>query len=224
MRSVYVANGVAPERVRALSFYVPSGRPVERSVAGDGEIVILFAGRMDRLKGAAVLLDALATVRSTLGRPVAAVLAGDGPERAALAAAARGVAHDGVRVDFVGWVNASGLAELFSEAHVLAVPSLWPEPFGQIGVEAASTGLPAAAFDVGGIGEWLVDGVSGHLGSLSSGADGLAEAIAACVADPGHYERLCDGAEAAARRFGAEVHLAELLPVLEAAACRAVAR
>ena len=46
---------------------------------------------------------------------------------------------------------------------LLVVPSVWPEPFGLVGPEAAHHGVPSAAFAVGGIPEWLVDGVSGHL-------------------------------------------------------------
>ena len=43
------------------------------------------------------------------------------------------------------------------------VPSIWPEPFGQVGPEAGLYGVPAAAFAVGGTPSWLTDGVNGRL-------------------------------------------------------------
>ena len=158
-------------------------------------------------------------MRALLGRPVAAVLAGDGPERAALEATARRLARsaDGVRVELSGWVDADRLESLCAEAHVLAVPSLWPEPLGQIGIEAGSTGLPSAAFDVGGISDWLHDGETGHLAELSAGAGGLASAIASCVRTPEHYGHLGRASAASARRYAVDRHLDALLPVLEAA-------
>ena len=48
-------------------------------------------------------------------------------------------------------------------SRLLVVPSVWPEPFGSVGMAAARCGVPAAAFAVGGIPQWLHDGVNGHL-------------------------------------------------------------
>jgi glycosyltransferase involved in cell wall biosynthesis len=48
-------------------------------------------------------------------------------------------------------------------ATVLAMPGTWPEPFGLVGLEAGALGVPAVAFDVGGIREWLRPGENGYL-------------------------------------------------------------
>ena len=50
-----------------------------------------------------------------------------------------------------------------ASADLLVVPSLWPEPFGLVGLEGARSRLPAAAFAVGGIPDWLRSGVNGYL-------------------------------------------------------------
>jgi glycosyltransferase involved in cell wall biosynthesis len=72
-------------------------------------------------------------------------------------------------------------------------------------------GVPVAAFAVGGIPEWLTDGVNGHLapGDPPTSA-GLARAIAKCLESPLNYERLRRGALEMARQFTGGGHLAAL--------------
>jgi glycosyltransferase involved in cell wall biosynthesis len=105
------------------------------------------------------------------------------------------------------------------QADLLAVPSVWPEPFGLVGIEAGSIGLPAVAYAVGGIPDWLLPGQSGEVAAADPPTvDGLADAIVRALADPGHYANLCRGAWEVAQRFTLDTHIAKLVPILEAAA------
>ena len=119
-------------------------------------------------------------------------------------------------IHFVGWASRAALHGLIDESDLLAVPSLWPEPFGMIGLEAGRLGVPTAAFDVGGIGDWLQHGVNGMLAPGSSAtSEGLAAAISGCL-DPAAYPALSAGAIAAARRFTMDAHLDRLRSALAA--------
>jgi glycosyltransferase involved in cell wall biosynthesis len=102
------------------------------------------------------------------------------------------------------------------------VPSVWPEPFGLVGPEAAAYGVPAAAYAVGGIPDWLQDGVNGHLAPGNPPmAAGLADAIVNCLGDPAHYEQLRRGALAAAQTSDTVArHAAAVAEVLGAVARR----
>ena len=102
-------------------------------------------------------------------------------------------------------------SDLLDEADLLVVPSVWPEPFGLVGPEAGLHGVPAAGFAVGGIPEWLQDGVNGCLapGDPPTTA-GLADAIVRCLADPDTHRRLRQEAVRCAQRFSMTRHLAEL--------------
>ena len=94
----------------------------------------------------------------------------------------------------------------------------WPEPFGLIGLDAAALGRPAVAFNVGGIGEWLADGVNGTLVEPAQGEKGLASAIAGLLANADQRARMARGAVEAASRLSVAAHVNALERVLQEAA------
>lgn len=76
-------------------------------------------------------------------------------------------------------------------------------------------GIPVAAFDVGGVRSWLIDGVNGRLAPGDPPtARGLAIAIAYCLRDEATYRTLCRGATAMAARFCRDSHVAELNTIM----------
>lgn len=201
-----------------------SAAELERIDRGtDRSCRLLFVGRMDRLKGGGYLLDALPLVVAALDRPVEVILAGDGPERKSWQAAAEKLAgcERRVGIAFTGWLDRVRIDELMRRADLLVVPSVWPEPFGLVGLEAARAALPVAAFAVGGIPDWLRPGVNGQLAPGDPPTvKGLAEAIVACVKNDDTHARLCAGAGRIAAEFDLDVHLDKLTRVLHDTACR----
>lgn len=215
MRRQYAQQGVAGERLHAIPLFAA---PAPFVIPDGPTIDVLFLGRMTRLKGGELLLHAVQRASRSLGRAIAVTLAGDGPERQALERRARVL---GVRASFPGWVDPERRTRLFARATLLAVPSIWPEPFGLVGLEAAPFGVPAVAFDVGGISAWLTHDHNGLLVPAHTGAGGLGDAIAAVLRDSVLRLRLANGARAAAARLTADAHVAALESVLAAAANRA---
>lgn len=103
------------------------------------------------------------------------------------------------------------------ESDLLVVPSLWPEPFGLVGIEAGSLGIPAAGFASGGITDWLLPGETGELAPANPPtAEGLADAIARALADQEHYDRLRWGAWDFSKQFDLDRHVAQLEAILHA--------
>jgi glycosyltransferase involved in cell wall biosynthesis len=215
MRREYLRYDIPPEAIHAIPlFTAPPRTPVAAS--REPRIDVLFLGRMTPLKGGAFLIDALDRAARALGRPLEAVLAGEGPERERLRQLARERSAGGaLTVEFPGWVADSARAALFARSSLVAIPSIWPEPFGLVGLEAAHFGVPAVAFDVGGIPQWLTDDVNGRLVDLRGGAPALGAAIAAVLADPSAHARLSAGARAAASRFNADPHVTRLEQIME---------
>lgn len=66
-----------------------------------------------------------------------------------------------VRVRVIGRVKQEEVARLYKEIDVLFAPSIWPESFGLVTREAAACGCWVVASDLGGIGEEVVEGISG---------------------------------------------------------------
>jgi glycosyltransferase involved in cell wall biosynthesis len=179
---------------------------------------LLFVGRMDDLKGGDLAIRALPIVASALGRKVCMVFAGDGPARHKWeeAAAETEWSNSNVRISFAGWQNALGLTHLLDTSDLLVVPSLWPEPYGRVGLEAGRRGVPTAAFAVGGVPEWLTAGRNGALAPADPPtAHGLAQAIAECLVTPEHHASLRQGARTAAAHVDdAERHVEILVGLL----------
>ena len=175
---------------------------------------LLFSGRMEYLKGGHIFLDALPEVALALDQPLHVTLAGDGRERRALERRAAALRNSQLELEFPGWVDRSRIEALLRNCDLLVVPSLWPEPFGLVGPEAGQYGVPVAAFDVGGIHDWLLQGVNGFLASgRPPTAAGLAEAIIKCLRDPATHARLRAGAVEVSRQFNINNHLTALLAV-----------
>lgn len=131
---------------------------------------LLFVGRLARQKGVDVLLEALAKIAAL---PWRLTIAGDGPERAALAeqAARLGLAK---RVHFRGWVQREELPELYRSADVFVFPS-HDEGMPNVVLEAMASGLPIVATQVPGNDELVRE--NGRLvpaGDPSSFAEALA--------------------------------------------------
>lgn len=179
-----------------------------------GEWSLLFSGRMEYLKGGHVFIGALPEVAATLNTPLRVTFAGDGRERRALERRAALVRSPKLKIEFAGWVERRQMEALLKACDLLVVPSLWPEPFGLVGLEAGKFGVPVAAFDVGGIRDWLSDGVNGYLASgTPPTAKGLAQAIIKCLRDPATHTQLRRGAIEVAQQFNIKNHLTALLEV-----------
>lgn len=131
---------------------------------------LLGIGRVVPQKGFDILLDAFA--EATLeGHDL--LLAGEGPELAALRQRARdrGVAD---RVHFLGKVDRPQAVALFKGCSFFVLPSRM-EPFGIVNLEAMAAGKAVVASRVGGVPEVVIDGETGvlvppgNVGALAAG-------------------------------------------------------
>jgi glycosyltransferase involved in cell wall biosynthesis len=154
---------------------------VEDREGGGGPVVFLFAGRLVRLKGVDILIDAVAKVG---GRAEIRVeIVGDGSIRSELEAQARGLGLGEV-VRFVGWVSQKELAGRMAGADVFVLPSLH-ECGGAVVLEAMACGKPTIAVRWGGPADYLDEstGVLLEPGGREMLVEELAEAMVGLAND-----------------------------------------
>ncbi|HET6229102.1 MAG TPA: glycosyltransferase family 4 protein [Longimicrobiaceae bacterium] len=178
------AGGVPEHLLHVLPYFVPL--PEAAPPAEESPERILYVGRLNETKGVDVLISALALLPSRYTLHIA----GDGYAAGTLREHVRGCGIAPERVTFGGYVtDAAVMDAAYREAAVLAFPSLWPEPFGIVGIEAMSHGKPVVAFDVGGVSDWLDDGRVGLLARPGDAAD-LAAKLLALMEDPARRREL----------------------------------
>jgi glycosyltransferase involved in cell wall biosynthesis len=137
---------------------------------------IVYVGEFRHIKGADLLIDAVARLRSD-GRPVTLTLAGDGEETEALKAQIQRLGL-GEAVRLVGHVKAR---YGFSKGSLLVVPSRG-DSMPYVVIEAAAAGIPMIAANVGGIPEIF----GSHTDALFAPniAAAMADAIEIALEDP----------------------------------------
>jgi glycosyltransferase involved in cell wall biosynthesis len=206
-------HGVAEDRLRLAPLPLTESTtqvdpPLPRIPGGN----LVFVGRLTNLKGVDYLIRAIPKAAESLRRSLTLTVLGDGPELTRLQRLGKTV---NVSIKFAGWVESTQKAHLLRQADLLVVPSLWPEPFGLVGLEAASLGIPAVAYAVGGIPDWLIPGETGELASGDPPTvEGLAESIVRALRDQEHYVALCRGAWALANNFTMCTHVTQLEEIL----------
>ena len=180
LRSLY---GAPADRIEVVppgvdhAFFSPGSRAGARSALGLGSgPVLLFAGRIQPLKGLSVAVRALAC----LGRDDVTLLVVGGPSGRAgqhELAEARALAEQLGVAALVRWVPPQPhhlLSSYYRAADVVLVPSR-SESFGLVALEAAACGVPVVAADVGGLRTIVEDGRTGFL---------------VADRDPGHWAQL----------------------------------
>ncbi len=181
-----VRNGVDVEPFRgALS---APGAPLAAGRA------LLGVGRLVRGKGFHLVLDAMAALRAE-HPDLHLVLAGEGPERAALVEHARALALPD-RLHLLGEVPHDRIPGLMAAAHRFVLPS-FAEGYPNVVVEAVAAGLPVVATRVGGIPE-IVDDSVGNLAETPD-APALASALRHSLART--FDRARVSAQAEAHRW-----------------------
>ncbi len=151
VRDALITVGTPPGRIVVRPNFVDDpGEPTpwpERNT-------FIFAGRLSADKGVELLVDAWR--RSEVWTRGELAVAGSGP-MAPLVTAQEPV----YRVRPLGLVPHDRLLRLVSDAAVMVVPSVWPEPFGRGVIEAASRGRPSLVTRSGGLPSLVEDGVTG---------------------------------------------------------------
>ena len=195
------AGKVYPDRLRPLPHFVGPQAPPARTRPAQR---IVYVGRLSRLKGVDLLIEAMANLPATARLD----LAGDGRDRAALEAAAERLAPD--RIRFLGHLPEAEVADLIGSSSILVLPSRAYENQPLAILEAMAAGVPVVASAHSGIPE-LVEHEGTGLLVAPDDAGALGAALGRLLNDPtAAAEMGSAGRRRAETLFSAGAHLDRL--------------
>jgi glycosyltransferase involved in cell wall biosynthesis len=174
-KDLHVQMGIPAERIQVLPHFYEVDPA--RFIAEPGRDV-LFVGRLSKEKGVEQLLDAW---KRTDRGEAKLVLAGDGPERAALENKTAAEKIGGV--EFLGFVAKEDQEALWKRAAFSVVPSIWQEPLGLVVLEAWERGRAVVVSDAGGLSDTVEEGVGGLKVPMRD-AEAWARAIGGMLREP----------------------------------------
>jgi glycosyltransferase involved in cell wall biosynthesis len=148
-----------PKGVDVATFR-PDGPDVRDAWGLREKYVALVVSRLVPIKNVPLAVSAMAAIANQHPRLIL-VIAGDGPQRAALDAqvAAAGLAG---RVVFAGRVAHEDIPAWYRSANLFVLPSEFDNS-PNVALEAMASGLPVVATDVGGLRHYVRPGVNGEL-------------------------------------------------------------
>jgi glycosyltransferase involved in cell wall biosynthesis len=152
-KDLHVQMGIPSERIHVLPHFYEVDPA--RFIVEPGRDV-LFVGRLSKEKGVEQLLDAW---KRTDRGEAKLLLAGEGPERAALENKIAAEKIGGV--EFLGFVAKEDQKDLWKRAAFTVVPSIWQEPLGLVVFEAWERGRGVVVSDAGGLADSVEDDVDG---------------------------------------------------------------
>jgi len=195
---------VVPPGVDLATFQPIDRVEARRKIGYDGGRLLLFVGRLERLKGVEIAIRALALLRDREHDDLRLIVLGedsrDGDEsekdRLKAVAASVGVRD---RVDFLGSVAQHELPYFYAAADACVMPS-YSESFGLVALEAQACGCPVVASGVSGLRSVVRDDVSGYLIDGHDPAE-YAERIGRLLADPELAQQMGRRGRLLAQRF-----------------------
>jgi glycosyltransferase involved in cell wall biosynthesis len=199
----FATDQIAPDRVTELA---------RRWQVAGGSKVVMLPGRVTRIKGHLLLLQA---IEQMARRNFTCLIVGNLDRKSSYVReierqlGARGLAKI---VRLVG--GCRDMPAALALADVVVLPAIGPEGFGRVSVEAQALGKPVVASDIGGLGETLMPAATGWLVPPDR-ADELARALELALALPDDVRaRLATRARRfVLRRFTAERMAARTLAV-----------
>jgi glycosyltransferase involved in cell wall biosynthesis len=158
LNGIVVYNEFAKSRLTSLNsniYIVPGGidpelfKPIPKPESKSRNSVLMVGRTTARMKGFPVLHRACH------------MLWEEGLEFTLLCTGRGRIQHNGV--ENMGWLSQEELPKLYAQCDICVVPSIWPEPFGIVALEAMACGKPVIVSRVGGLQNIINDGVEGFI-------------------------------------------------------------
>lgn len=179
----FAPNPERPGRVVYNGIADPGG-PKGAEYRGNRPLRLLMLGRISRIKGQDVMVEAMARLPEAIRDRIALRIVGSAFEDAERERSlADAITEAGLNRSIEQLPFAPDPSEHFRWADIAVVPSRLPESLGRVAIEAMAYGIPPVVSDIGGLPEVVEDGVTGWLVPPGESA-ALADRLTALVTRP----------------------------------------
>ena len=174
---------------------------------------LLFAGALAEQKGIKVLIESMKQLVVRIPN-VLLKIAGRGELTDWIKAR---ISEYGLNqnIELLGFIDHEKIRDLYIEADIFVMPSIWHEQFGLVGPEALACETPCVGSNVGGIPEWLHHNEWGILVPPNQVED-LTEALVTLIQNPKLRKDMGKrGREFVLREYGAKKYESNILNMVE---------
>jgi len=206
MKKQLLLNGVSSNKVLVNPLFVSPDFLNYKEVGIQNKVKsVLFIGRIFIEKGLSYLIEALSLVKTDWELNVI----GTGWDLEKCKKMALDLGLEG-KINFLGFLSHEKIYPILEKSSLVVVPSIWPEPFCLVVLEAMAMSKPVVAFDVGSISTWLKDNETGFLVKRGDVKE-MSEKIELLLEDDNLCKRLGkEGKLVLERDFSVKRHIDEL--------------
>lgn len=156
-KKIYVDNGVSESKIKILPYgYMKLDCPAKKKIFG--YIRLGYVGTILPQKGLGFLLDSLWGVDPARFE---LLIYGDAPDKKFYEGLLEKA--EGLSIKFMGTFERNELAKIYQSFDILVFPTLWPEPYPLVVLEALSCKTPVLASKIGSLPELIEHGYNGWL-------------------------------------------------------------
>lgn len=128
----------------------------------EGKKIILFGGRISYHKGGDAILDAFSRVQKKLSNAHLLIAGVENAYAKHICLKSKTLGIDG-SITITGWLNRTSMREAFLSSDVVAIPSIYFDPFNLFNIEAMAAKKPVVGTCFGGTPEITLDGETGYI-------------------------------------------------------------
>jgi glycosyltransferase involved in cell wall biosynthesis len=188
----------------------------ERRSPKEREHKIVYAGRVEYIKGVHLILEALKILKQSKNLAVPLEIAGSGSEDYVNGLKSYCITNNLTKVKFLGDLKKNELFDLYESSAVSIVPSLWYDNMPNSALESLSLGTPVIGPSHGCFPEFIFDGENGLLFTPGDAVD-LARKIHTILDnDDNDIKRMKDNAISCIKtHFSADRHYQILMGIVD---------
>lgn len=203
-----IKSGIKENMIEVIPYFTDVNKMVFEKVKTNKERKLFFAGRLVTSKGVHSLIEAVAPILKSKDNIVLDIV-GDGIQKKLFEELTCNLGIED-KVVFHGWLDRDNTMSLMSDSEIVIFPSIYPEAFGIVGIEAMAFGKPVVAFNVGGVSTWLKNNITGFLIENNS-VEEMTEKIEKILEDHTLYVKFSEnGLKYHKNHFTEKIHMESL--------------